>query len=310
METKVNNPMRLDSSESAFFNRELEFVKTKTYDAKLQELKGLKLIPISTEAGAGVNEITYRQYRGVGFAKIIADYAKDFPRVDVYGEETTVKVKGIGDSYGYSIPEIRASQRTGKNLDQRRATTARRAHDEQMNKMALKSDPVNGTNGLIDYPGISEIALQYDGTGQSRKWADKDVDQILRDINNLVDAVMLPTSGRETPDTLLLPLSVYNDLSNRRIPNTDKTLIKYILENNPYLKKIDFLIELKGAGANKTDRAMVGKFDEEHITLEIPQPFEQFDAQQEGMEFTIPCHSECAGTIIYYPLAFAFADGI
>lgn len=306
----TNNPMRLDSNESAFFNRELEYVKTKTYDAKLAELKGLSLIPISTEAGAGVNEITYRRYRGVGFAKIIADYAKDFPRVDVFGEEASVKVKGIGDSYGYSIPEIRASQRTGKQLDQRRATTARRAHDEQMNKMALKSDPVNGTNGLIDYAGITEVTLTADGTGSSKKWADKDVDQILRDINDMVDAVMLPTSGRETPDTLLLPLSAYNDLANRRIPNTDKTLIKYILENNPYIKKIDFLIELKGAGTGNTDRAMVGKFDADHITLEIPQPFEQFDAQQEGMEFTIPCHSECAGTIIYYPLAFAFADDV
>ena len=89
---RSNNPVRLDSNESAFFNRELAFVKSKTYDAKLAELKGLALIPISTEAGAGINEIVFRQYRGVGFAKVIADYAKDFPRVDVYGEEQSVKV--------------------------------------------------------------------------------------------------------------------------------------------------------------------------------------------------------------------------
>ena len=70
------------------------------------------------------------------------------------------------------------------------------------------------------------------------------------------------------------------------------------------------LAELKNFGAGSTDRVLIGRFDEDHITLEIPQPFEQFEAQQEGMEFTIPCHSECAGTIIYYPLAFAYADGI
>ena len=38
---RSNNPVRLDSNESAFFNRELAFVKSKTYDAKLAELKGL-----------------------------------------------------------------------------------------------------------------------------------------------------------------------------------------------------------------------------------------------------------------------------
>lgn len=306
-----NHPLRLDSNESAFFNRELAFVKSKTYDAKYAELKGLKLIPISTEAGAGVNEIVYQQYRGVGFAKVIADYAKDFPRVDVYGEEQSVKVKGIGDSYGYSIKEIRASQRAGKNLDQRRAMTARRAHDELMNKMSLKSDAVNGTNGLLDYPGITEVTLQNDGTGSSKTWKTKTADQIVRDINDMVNAVMEPTSAREVPDTLLLPISQYNDLATRRIgEDGTKTLLRYILDNSPYIKNIDWLSELKGFGAGSTDRALIGRFDEEHITLEIPQPFEQFEAQQEGMEFTIPCHSECAGTIIYYPLAFAYADGI
>lgn len=307
----TNNPMRLDSNESVFFNRELAYVKARSYDAKYAELKGLSLIPISTEAGAGVNEIIFHQYRGVGFAKVIADYAKDFPRVDIYGEEKAVKVKGIGDSYGYSIKEIRASQRTGKNLDQRRAITARRAHDEMMNRMALKSNTADGTFGLLDFPGITEVTLQADGTSSSKTWASKTPDQIVRDINDLVNAVMEPTSAREVPDTLLLPIAQYNDLASRRIGEAgEKTLMRYILDNSPYIKKIDWLSELKNFGAGGTNRALVGRFDEEHLTLEIPQPFEQFEAQQEGMEFTIPCHSECAGTIIYYPLAFAYADGI
>lgn len=307
----TNNPMRLDSNESVFFNRELAYVKAKSYDAKYAELKGLSLIPISTEAGAGVNEIIFHQYRGVGFAKVIADYAKDFPRVDIYGEEKAVKVKGIGDSYGYSIKEIRASQRTGKNLDQRRAITARRAHDEMMNRMALKSNTADGTFGLLDFPGITEVTLQADGTSSSKTWASKTPDQIVRDINDLVSAVMEPTSAREVPDTLLLPIAQYNDIATRRIGEAgEKTLMRYILDNSPYIKRIDWLSELKNFGAGGTNRALVGRFDEEHLTLEIPQPFEQFEAQQEGMEFTIPCHSECAGTIIYYPLAFAYADGI
>ena len=307
----TNNPMRLDSNESVFFNRELAYVKAKSYDAKYAELKGLSLIPISTEAGAGVNEIIFHQYRGVGFAKVIADYAKDFPRVDIYGEEKAGKVKGIGDSYGYSIKEIRASQRTGKNLDQRRAITARRAHDEMMNHMALKSNTADGTFGLLDFPGITEVTLQADGTNSSKTWASKTPDQIVRDINDLVSAVMEPTSAREVPDTLLLPIAQYNDIATRRIGEAgEKTLMRYILDNSPYIKRIDWLSELKNFGAGGTNRALVGRFDEEHLTLEIPQPFEQFEAQQEGMEFTIPCHSECAGTIIYYPLAFAYADGI
>jgi hypothetical protein len=304
------HPMRLDRGESAFFAREVEHIKSRTYDAKFRELKAFSLIPISYEAGPGVTEITFRRYTGVGFAKIIADYAKDFPRVDVYGVEDTVKVKPIGDSYGYNIKEIRMSAKTGKALDQRRANTARRAHDEMQNKLALVSNPAIGTRGLIDYPGITETTIPSDGQGNSSSWATKTDDQIARDIDILFDSVIISTFNREMPDTLLLPLDAYRILGNRRLSNTDTTLLEYIQKNKPWIKKIDWLHELSGAGAGRTGRAMVGVFDEEHITFEIPQPFEQFDAQQDGMEYTIPCHSECAGTIVYYPMAFAYADGV
>jgi hypothetical protein len=308
---KVNaHPMRLDRGESAFFARELEHIKTRTYDAKLKNLKALTLIPISTEAGPGATQITYRRFTSVGFAKIIADYARDFPRVDIYGEEESVKIVGIGDSYGYSIKEIRMASKAGVNLDQRRAQAARRAHDDKINAMALRSVPEAGTHGLIDYPGLTEATIPADGAGGVKGWNSKTVDQILRDINLLTDSVMLPTFGRETPNTLLLPLKNYNLLANTRLGDNTTTLLKYIQDNNPHLKTIDWLLELSGAGEGGSDRCMVGTFDEEHITLEIPQPFEQFEPQQEGMEYTIACHSECAGVIVYYPMAFAYADGI
>jgi hypothetical protein len=304
------NPMRLDRGESAFFAREVEHIRARTYDIRLRQLKAFALIPINTDAGPGVTEITWRQYNAVGFAKIIADYSKDFPRVDTYGEEKSVKVKAIGDSYGYNIKEIRMSARTGKSLDSRRAAVARRAHDEMQNRLALISDPKIGTNGLVNYPGITEATFLPDGEGDSTAWVNKTDEQILRDIDLLFDAVIVSTNNVEIPDTLLLPLENYRILGNRRLSDTDTTLMKYIKENKPWIKRIDWLYELTGAGAGGTNRALVGMFDEEHITFEIPQMFEQFDAQQKGMEFEIPCHSETAGTIIYYPMAFAFADGL
>jgi len=228
----------------------------------------------------------------------------------VYGEEQHVRIKSIGTSYGYSIQEIRQSNLAGKSLDQRRASIARRAHDQKINEMALKSLPEEGTYGLLDYPGLTETTLPADGTNTSKKWQDKTVDQILRDIALIVDAVLLPTYGREVPDTLLVPLPIYTLLANRRLGDNTTTLLKYILDTNPHIKRIEWLLELNTAGEGGTSRIMVGKFDEEHITLEVPQPFEMFDAQKDGLEFVIPCHSRCAGVIIYYPLSFAYADGV
>jgi hypothetical protein len=303
--------MRLDRGESLFFARELDRIKSQTYDVKLNELKALSLIPVSTDAGPAASTITFRRYDAFGFAKIISDYAHDFPRVDVYGEEETIKVHSLGISYGYNIMEIReAAMVPGRNLELRRATSARRAHDEKVNDLALKGDDVYKIQGLFRYPGVSEATIPSDGTGGSKAWNTKTEDQILRDLNLITDAVILPTFGREVPDTLLLPLDVYNFLASKRLGDNQITLLKYILDNSPQIKRIEWLNELSGAGEDGVNRAIIGKFDADHITLELPQPFEQFDPLQNGMEYTVPCHSRCAGVIIYYPMAFAYVDGL
>lgn len=301
---------RLDSKESAFFQRECEYVKTRTYDAKPPILKGLSLVPQASGIPLGTSEITYRRYTEAGQAKLIANYAKDFPRVDVYGEEQSVNVFDIGSSYGYNIKEIRSSALTGKRLDQKRATAARNAIERKLNDMTLVSNKEAGTYGILDFPGLTESTLPADGDGSSKQWAKKDVDKIIRDINIVINAVIEPTKGVEAPDTLLLPLYVYTALQSRRLGNTESSLLKYIKENFPMFKRIDWLNELGTIGAGGTGRIMVGCFDEEHCENQIVNQFEQGDVEQEGMEYKIPCMASTAGVIVYYPGAFAYADGV
>lgn len=302
---------RLDANESVFFNRQLEHVKTTTYDTKFKNLKALTIVPVNTTASNGDDIITWRSFTAVGVAKMVADYATDFPRVDVYGVEQTVKVKPLGDSFAYSIKEIRRSQRAGGiPLDVRRANAARRAIEDLQDRIALFGDTATGLKGFLNYAGVTTYTVIADGTGSSKLWANKTPDQIVRDIQGFVDAIMIPTKGREVPDLLLLPLAKYNYIANTRMGTvSDITIMQYILKNNPYIKRIDWLNELAGAGAGATDRMMIGSFDAEHITFELVQPFEMFTPQPEGMAFKVNCHAEVGGVIIYYPQAFAYADG-
>jgi len=306
-----NNPYRLDANESAFFTRQLEHIKSKTYDTKYKNLKAKELIPVSTEANSGATQVTFRTYSGVGFAKIIANYATDFPRVDVFGTENSAKVKGVGASYGYSIKEIRSSQMAGINLDQKKSNMARRAVEQKVNDIAWNGDSEYNLQGLIEYPGITEYTVPADGTGSSKLWSTKTPDQIVRDLTGLVSAIVDTTNGVETPDTIILPISQYMILANTRMTDgNDKTILTYFLENNPFINHIDWVVELKSAGAGSTNRMMAYSRDEDHITLEIPQPYEQFQPQQTGMEFEIPTQEETAGVLVYYPLSVAFGDGI
>jgi len=303
--------MKLDANESAFFTRQLEFVKRKTYDVKYKNLKATSLIPVSTEAPVGADSITFRSFTKVGIAKVVSDYANDFPRVDVYGTESSVKVHSLGNSYGYSIKEIRRSQMAGTNLESRRANTARRAMDELLDDIAWNGKTANNIQGLIDYPGITEYTLPNDGTGTTKTWSTKTPDQIIRDVSGLTNAVTTTTNGREIPDTCILPLKQYNQISTTRVTGGDtNTVLKFIMDTNPYLDTIEWVQELSGAGAGGLDRIMVYAKDPDHLTLEIPQAFEQFAPQWKGMTAEIPCHMETAGVIVYYPLSIAFADGL
>ncbi len=302
-------PMRLDANEYAFFLRELECIKSKTYDTKYKKLKAKTLIPVSTECSGGTTEITWRSYSGVGYAKIIADYAKDFPRVDIFGEENTVKIHAVGGSYGYSIDEIRASQLTGKSLDQRRANMVRRAIEEKIDDIAWTGDPDYNIQGFIDYPGITQYTVPDPGSGT--EWVNKTPDEIIVDMSGIVSAVVDTTNGVEAPDTMIMPISQYVYIANTRMTgDSDRTIMKFFMENNPFIKMIDWVVELKGAGASATDKFMVYTKDENNLTFEIPQPFEQFTPQQRGLEFEIMAREKTAGIIVYYPLSVAYGDGI
>ena len=69
--TNVQKSDQLDAAESVFFARQLEAIKSQTYDIRYPELRSRLFVPVSNEAGAGATSVTYRQFNRAGRAKII-----------------------------------------------------------------------------------------------------------------------------------------------------------------------------------------------------------------------------------------------
>ena len=136
-------------SASVFFARELDYIKTQTYDVVYPEMTALSLFPVSSEIPEGAETFTYYSYDRTGMAKIINNYATDLPRADVKGKPVTGYVKSIGDSYGYSVQEMRASRMTGKSLDVRKGESARYAADYLVNKIAWMGSKENNLVGIL-----------------------------------------------------------------------------------------------------------------------------------------------------------------
>ena len=115
-------------------------MKAQSYDVEYPELTALHLFPQSSEADPGAETITYYTYDKTGLAKIIDNYSTDLPRADVTGKPSYAKIKSIGDSYGYSAQEMRASRLAGKSLDARKGESARYQIDALTNKIAWAGD--------------------------------------------------------------------------------------------------------------------------------------------------------------------------
>ena len=302
---------KLDANESIFFKRQLEYIKAQTYDKKYRELKGLSLFPISSEPGPAATEITWRSWDKVGMAKMISDYATDFPRVDIFGTEQTIKVKGMGASYGYSIEEIRRAQMAGVPLESKRATMVREVIERKHDQIIWNGDTETGLKGFIGYPGTTEYTVPATGTGSTKTWPNKSSDQILTDMNGIVDGIIAATNGIEQPDTMLMPLESYRLISQKRLSDyTEKSVLKYFLENNPYIKRVEWVVELNTAGAGPSKRFMVYKNSPSHLEYFMPLPFEMYEADKRGMAFEVPAYSKSGGMAIYYPGSVGWADGI
>lgn len=312
--------MRFDSAEDAsvFYARELDQIKTKTYDRLYPDFNALKLFPVSSEADPGAETITFYSYDRSGMAKIIHNYSTDLPRVDTMGIPTTAKIKSLGDSYGYSVQEMRASRFAGKSLDARRGAAARDAIDRLTNKIAWAGDEATGLIGVLSPTNdVPVYTLPLNAGGTSTKFVDKTPQEILNDINAMQAYTAVLTKSVEKPDTLALPTDAYLHLANTPLViggGSTGSILKWVLDNSPRLKGIVEVPELNadsgitpypGQGV-----AFMFSKDPDKFTIENPMPFYQHPVQPKSLEFEVPCEARTAGCIIYYPLSMLIALGV
>ena len=313
---------RFDSADDAsvFFARELDHVKAESYDVEYPEFTALNLFPVSNETDPGAETVTYYTYDKTGLAKVIDNYSTDLPRADVTGKPSYAQVKSIGDSYGYSAQEMRASRMAGKSLDSRKAESARYQIDNLTNRIAWAGDENSGLMGVLSTGQNVPLYTIGNGAGNKADWASKTADEILADVNGMQKQVARVTKNVERPDTLCVPSDVYMDISTRRIPDTATTVKAFLLENAPYLKDIVSAAELDAdsVDTNPYAKAATGgkgvaflfKNDKRKMSLENPMPFMQYPLQVKGLETVIPCEARTAGVIFYYALSALIAVGV
>lgn len=315
---------RLDASESVFFDRELESIDATVYDIKFPLLKGRQLVPKINGVSENDREYTYRQYETFGEAKVIANAADDLPTVDTTGREFTARIKPVGDKYTYDLFEIRAAAEKGRPLDDLKARSARRAIEEKIDMLIAFGSTIHDMKGFANHASVDDSftpsTKNAGGTtwllaGQPNATAREVVDDINRFVNELWSALK-EAEGIGGQIVLVLPATEYAYAASLPMgDNADKTALKYVLENNPFLEDVIPWHKLaSGSGpvgdTLSSNRMIAYVRDPLVCGALIPMEFSPQPYQQKGLVFEIPCISSCGGTVIRYPVAMRYGNAI
>ena len=333
----MRNNYNLDASETIFFERELEELKSRSYDVLYAPLASTRLIPVDNTTFSGATSVTYTQYDKTGSTNIIANYSDDLPLCDVRGKQITSNLVSIGNAFEISIQDIRASVFAGKSLEQRKANSAAKAHLDRMNQIAFYGEPSLNVNGWLNNsslgrdtsnesvsnrtntnPAIRPATGADSNIDTKKVWENKTPTEILDDLNDAVTDIHDASNGVEYPDTIAMPISRYQLIANTQMsPGSDTTIMQFFVRNNPSIT-IEWANELKGAfnvpAGGLVNRGVDGFIvytrSADKFWQEIPQAFEMFPPQFNNLAYKVPCHSKHGGVIIAYPGSQAFRYGI
>jgi len=298
-----NQMIKLDAADTVFFLRELESIKTKSYDILRPDRGARSAFPISYDADEGADFITYRQYDRTGMAKIVADYADDLPMAEVSGKEFTQAVRDLGMAYQFSNKEIRRSNMVGKSLEQRRANAAVESIEDKLNMIAWSGDAEFNINGYFDNANIPTGNVTTGG------WDSATPAEIYADIQLAVNDIIDISNGVHEANEIWLPHAKYALVKSTRMADGTDTTIAQFIEMNLDVT-IQKFVELKGAGAGATDRMVVIEKSADNLTLEIPMELRVLPPEQRNLAYIINNLLAVGGVIVYRPLAMSFNDGI
>jgi hypothetical protein len=305
----------VDAGEAAAVAKAFEYVFAEVYLKEYPDLVALSLMPVDSSVPPGAETFTYLMWDRVGKAVFISNYASDFPAADAFVMRTNSPVAGVGNSYQYTIQDLRAAASIqmgmGMPLDSIRAQAARDAHMQFIDQVAAFGDTARGIPGFANNANVPATSI----TGGWAALAVSDTNNAII-VTDLVKLAMQPeqaTLGLHKADTLVLPLSVKPRLMQPTSTYDRRPLLTTWLENQQDIKNVFFWNKLDaansaGALAANTARVIAYKRDARIAKLVIPLPFTQHPPQQVGLAFKVICESRIGGACIVYPLAMTYAN--
>lgn len=274
------------------------------------------LIPVDTSAPEWAPSVTYFSQDMTGKAEWIDSFGQDIPNADVKREKFKQVIYMAAIGYGYSLEEIGQAQLLGMSLQPEKAMAARRAYEEFVDNIAMAGDASVGFQGLRTHSAITPADVALNAGATSKLWVNKTPDEILADLNEPLSDTHAVSLTVELADTMLMGVARYNYIANRRLTDTDKTILEYFRANNTYTSQTGQPLNLRTcrgletSGAGATQRMITYRKSPDVLKLHIPMTHRFLPAfQKSPLYIEVPGIFRLGGLEIRRPGAVRFRDG-
>lgn len=320
---------RTDAAETAFVARALEYIETQTYDFLFPPLEGKKYVPVVDIGAPGAKDVTYRQYKRTGIAKLVTERGQDLPTVGFSVLEFSRRCFRVGASYEYTLDDLAAAQMASRNgqsinIDLEKGKAAVEAIERAMDVVcALGSatsssipglsvgiGPDVGMLGLLNQPSAATYTPTTGASSGSSAWSGKTPDEKVADLTGIYASQVTNTYKVHQPNTILLPIDQYEKANGQRMGDgSDETVISFFKKIKPQVQ-IDSWQYCQAAGTAGADRMVAFTRDARYVRLMVAEMFTQHPPQYNDLEFKVPCTAKLAGVVCPYPLSVTYGDGI
>lgn len=306
---------RLDADETNMLALALEQMRSRVYEQPYPELKARRFLPVASDVDPGADSFSYEVTDEVGIAKVITNYADDPPSVETKSSKHTHAVKTLGDSFFYSIQDLRRAAFSGRPLQTRKAMAARRAYERGLDQIAAFGAP---SDGIAD--GIANRAT---GTGDTQirnttmtaaAWDSTPVAaDMVADLNKGIAEMVSDSRETHVPNLLILPTLQYLRLAHTYTTDgSPESALQRFLKSNGFVSRVEMWDAFKsvdGSGGNFS-RALLANMSPEVVELVNPEEFSLLPPQQENFGFKVLGHGRTAGACIYQPLGLRYLTGL
>ena len=301
----------------AFYISQLANLEAKIYQSKYTAINFQELVPINTNIPEWADTWSYTSFDAVTIGKFIGSSADDLPNVAIAATLSNVPIGYAGNSYDYSLDELRKSQQLRIPLDTAKAQAAFRGSQEHTQRVAYFGDASRQMTGLFNN---ANVALD----SSTVNWATATGPEIVADMNSLLVKVWTNSANVHVPNVLVMDSVRWAQISSKRMDTgTDTTVLEFFLKNNLYtsltggqLRVVPRLqltaanLAAGGVSNGSKDRMMAYELNDENLGMVNPIPWRSLSPQMRGLNVFIPAEYKLSGVEVRYPFSAAYRDSL